>query len=91
MCVHPVRSAPALLVVCSLRLEKPHDAQPGDPAQFRYRNQDRFIVMCSNCRRTRRPGSDTWDWVPDFVAHLPPLVSHGLCKLCLEYYYPPET
>ena len=55
-----------------------------------YRDRDGTIVMCSNCRKTRRVGvaPETWDWVAALVANQPAGVSHGLCKICLEYYYP---
>jgi hypothetical protein len=90
MHVYPLRSVPALLIVCSLRVERPHAETSGEPIQGLYRNEHGFIVMCSNCRRTHRAGvePETWDWISDFVAHQPPLVSHSLCGLCLEYYHP---
>ena len=31
---------------------------------------------------------DEWDWVPDYVAHMPDATSHGLCRLCVDFYYP---
>jgi hypothetical protein len=89
MKVHGLRTAPAVLVVCSLRVERPHTLPAAQPIPSVYRNEHGFMVMCSNCRRTRRAGSspEIWDWVPEFVAEMPPDVSHGICKLCLEYYY----
>jgi PAS fold len=88
MRVHRLRSASALLAVCSTRVERAHSRISSPVLQSLYRNSDSVIVMCSNCRRTRRACEPTarWDWVPDFVEHRPPMVSHGLCGLCLEYY-----
>lgn len=37
MHVYPLRSAPALLIVCSLRMEKPHAGPSGEPVQTLYR------------------------------------------------------
>ena len=30
---------------------------------------------------------EAWDWVPAFVASPPENISHGLCAMCLAYYY----
>lgn len=87
MRVRRLRSAPALLTVCSKRVERVHSQPSSTPLETLYRNREGLIVMCSNCRRTLRAGaSRVWDWVPGFVEHLPSRVSHGLCELCLEYY-----
>jgi PAS domain-containing protein len=89
MNVYPLRSGPALLVVCSLRVERPHAGSAGEPLHDSYRDGRGTIVMCGNCRRTRRADvePETWDWVADYVANPPERVSHGLCALCLHYYY----
>ncbi len=93
MHVYRLRQTAALLVVCSLRVEGPHHWVPAEPVQTTYRNEFGLIVMCSNCRRTRRAGVQppVWDWIPQFVAEQPGLVSHGICNTCLEYYYPTES
>lgn len=90
MSIYRLRNTPALLVTCSTRVEQPHTEIPFEPVQELYRDQNGFIVMCGNCRRTRRPAgeSETWDWIPGFVANTPQMVSHGLCGLCLQYHYP---
>ncbi len=66
------------------------------PERRRYRRADGVIVMCSHCRATRRAaeatdGLEAWDWVPDFVAHPPVGVSHGLCPTCFAYHYPDQA
>ena len=99
MHVLPLRSTGGLLVVNSLCVERPHGLGAGPPSEAAYRQADGLIVMCSHCRRTRRTeavgrdavGRDAieqWDWVAEYVAEMPPRTSHGLCKVCLEYYYP---
>jgi hypothetical protein len=92
MQIYRLRNVAALLVTCSIRREQPHGFPSAEPIQARYRNRHGLIVMCSGCRRVRRvaEGPDTWDWVTDFVRHLPARVSHGLCNLCFEYYYAAE-
>jgi hypothetical protein len=89
MHVNPLRRTRALLIACSIRLEKPHDPSR-EPVQDGYRDEHGVMTMCSNCRRTRRAGvkPETWDWIAEFVEHQQKRVSHGLCDLCLEYYYP---
>lgn len=93
MHVYRLRNVPVLLVSCSLRVEQPHPAPSSEPIQGPYRNHHGLIVMCGNCRRTRRAATEpeVWDWVSDFVRHQPARVSHGVCNLCFEYYYPDET
>jgi hypothetical protein len=89
MHVFPVRKTQGLLVVNSLRMERPHELSHDRIGAGDYRTSEGVVVMCSHCRRAQRRGSpDQWDWVPEYVEHLPPNTSHGLCNLCLEYYYP---
>lgn len=48
-----------------------------------------LLICCSNCRRfQRRDEPRRWDWVPSFLRSPPVLISHGLCEVCLDYYYP---
>jgi hypothetical protein len=89
MHVHPTSGTKGLLVVNSLVVQHPHRRKTADAIRTVYREPSGQIVMCSNCRRTRRAGSGgVWDWVPAFVASHLPEVSHGLCPPCLECYYP---
>jgi hypothetical protein len=76
----------ALLVVHSLRLERPHDREVHEPADVYA--VDGVIAMCSHCRRVRHPGGRLrWDWVPAYVREPPPNLSHGLCEPCCEFYW----
>ncbi len=88
--VKPLRNSPLVLVACSVRRENLHTGSL-PPIERLYRDDSGFLTMCSNCRRARRAKvkPDTWDWIPAFVKEMPDLVTHGLCTLCLEYYYGP--
>lgn len=78
----------ALLCIHSLVHEAPHAAGVGFDAAT-YVGEGGFVRMCSHCRRVRRAAdAHAWDWVPAIVAKPPQLTTHGLCELCLAYYYP---
>lgn len=67
--------------------EEPAAASVGEPPPAMYTDHAGFVVQCSNCRKVRRVDSSTWDWVPRFVAATLPTVSHGLCEVCLGFYW----
>jgi hypothetical protein len=78
------------LVTNSLLAEHPH-------RNSRYADQDAYfdqgiITMCAHCRCSKRvDGSDVWDFVPDYLRlkGLQALsVSHALCPVCQEHFYP---
>jgi len=52
-----------------------------------YRDESGAIVMCANCRRTRRAGASAtaWDWVPTYVERTPASVSPELCAICSRF------
>ncbi len=54
-----------------------------------YLNSNSDITMCSHCRRSRR-GEDSmqWDFVPAHLERGVFNVTHSLCPVCLEYFYP---
>ncbi len=84
---------PYLCVENSLRIETLHEPGRAEihPEASRYLDENGFIVMCCHCRRTRQVrniGSPRWDWVPEFLKSPPGVVSHGLCELCLRFFYP---
>jgi hypothetical protein len=79
-------------VINSLRLEHPHDRTPLEPNDAVYRAESGLIRVCANCRRTNRTSDPAaWDWVPAYVDHERETITHGVCPLCLEYYYRPYT
>lgn len=88
----PIRKTAGLLVINSLRVERPHEVVQCQPLEDVYRNSTGLIIMCGSCRRTRRNsiGATSWDWVPEFVENFPVRSSHGLCPPCCELYYPDE-
>ena len=59
------------------------------PNPKNYVSADGFLTQCSHCRRFRRiDRPEQWDWLPEYINDPPGSVSHGLCIVCLEYYYP---
>lgn len=87
-----LRSYGGFLISNSLRLEKAH-REVGNvafpPDRFRYEGADGLIVMCCNCRKTRRLGEwGTWDWVPAHLQRAAGTVSHGICPICSAHLYP---
>jgi hypothetical protein len=48
-----------------------------------------LITQCMCCRKVKAAsGADRWDWIPLLIASRDRRVSHGLCRVCLELYYP---
>ena len=88
MRVHPCDSGGLLVVHSPLRVaprERP--TTPGPDAL--YRSAEGRITLCSHCRRVRRVDEhSSWDWVPRLVEGPQSGTSHGLCRVCAEYYYP---
>jgi hypothetical protein len=90
MVVYPLHDSRGVAVVNFVRVEQPRRIK--HPRQSRahsgYVNEEGLVVMCANCRRTRGGGRTVrWDWVPEFLEYPPDAVSHGLCPLCLHYFY----
>jgi len=83
-----------LILVNSLIEERPFEAgerPPHEPDPGRYLQESGVIVQCCHCRRVERVGAaEAWDWVPAWVERSPAETSHGLCPICLEYFYPEQ-
>ena len=47
-----------------------------------------LVIMCAQCRRTKRLYDNYWDWVPNFLSNPPARVSYGICQECLPLYCP---
>jgi hypothetical protein len=62
-------------------------SHPPDDALYR---RDGLIDMCAYCRRVSAKTLETprWDWVADYVANPPPNLTHGICPLCVDHYFP---
>ena len=88
--VYPLKDA-ALIVVNSLVAEQPHDPSQGETGnvdESLYRDEDGFVHQCAHCRRVQRQSDElTWDWVPDWVASIPPDSTHTFCPTCYGHYW----
>jgi hypothetical protein len=92
MRVYPLAPGHGFVVLNSLRVEHPHDRIARPPDDAIYTDSAGLMHMCANCRRTRRTSPsppDVWDWVPTYLDRNLANVSHGICPVCLEYYYGP--
>lgn len=90
--VYPLKDHQGLLLVNSLVIERPHDPaerQPRAPDKADYADQHGLIHQCCHCRRVQNQEiGNRWDWVPQWVDHIPRDTTHSLCPFCLDYYYP---
>jgi hypothetical protein len=95
MHVFPLRDAAGLLIVNSVLVEIPmvFAGRTAHPSNYETYSDDAGIIrQCAHCRRIRAPNTaNRWDWVPAWVEKPPSTVSHTLCGICLDYYYPPES
>ncbi len=90
MQIYPLEPGRGFVVVNSLRVERPHEQTEQQPDDATYRDSAGLMHMCANCRRTRRVHEpEAWDWVPAHLEGELRDVSHGVCPMCLEYYYRP--
>lgn len=87
--VLPLNNLGHLALVNSVRVERTYGAerQSKDPADT-YISSHGIITMCSHCRRSlRQDSSGAWDWVPTFLQTKEFKISHGVCPVCLSYFY----
>lgn len=92
MTLHRVGQGLGLFVVNSRLVESPHEASGDAPRPPVYVDESGFVRQCMHCRRTRRIGEPGgWDWVPQLVERMPANTSHGLCDVCLAYYFPADA
>jgi hypothetical protein len=89
--IYPFHNRQGVVVVNSLAVERPHDKRkrPDNKAdKDTYTQATGFITQCCHCRRVQRADSPSvWDWVPEWVEHMPEETSHSLCYLCFDYYW----
>jgi hypothetical protein len=77
----------ATVVVNRLRIERPHTAEPH--AASPYRDATGLIHQCAHCRCVRvQTDPPVWHFLPALVAKPEPATSHGICDVCLAYYFP---
>ncbi len=89
--LYPLRENKGFLLVNSLRVETPWGTESPLPsrAEADYRAQDGMIRQCANCRRIQEAGeAQQWHHVLEWIRSSPPKTSHGMCPICLDYYYP---
>ncbi len=59
------------------------------PDETAYLDHRGILTACCHCRRTRQVRETAvWDWVPSYVEEPPERVSHGICAVCLNLFYP---
>jgi len=87
----PDPEAKGIVVVNSIWVERAHNPlERWDqiPDEHVYCSEEGYITMCCHCRRARRWRTSRWDWVADYLRLPPQQVTHGICDVCLNLYYP---
>lgn len=93
MIAYPLPESSGLLIVHSLRLERPHESSQVSAAQPEaYLDQYGLMHQCSYCRRVRRADRpEVWDWCRKWVEQPWKSTSHGMCESCYGFYAPRLT
>jgi hypothetical protein len=95
MTVNPLRDSAGLLIVNSQVVECEHGPDhriTHEPNRELYLDHHGFLHQCCHCRRFERSNKHAvWDWISPWVDHMPDNTSHGLCPVCYDYYYRPES
>lgn len=94
MIAYPLPEASGLLIVHSVRLERPHDSADDSAAAQpeAYLDQHGLMHQCSYCRRVQRADRpEVWDWVREWVEQPWGSTSHGICESCYGFYAPRVT
>lgn len=76
-----------LLLEHSQTCASPMDRTEAAAIRAKYVTPAGLIVQCSNCRKVRRSEGAIWDWIPSWLSSAPTRVSHGVCEVCLGFYY----
>lgn len=63
------------------------DGDGNDDPLEGYRDANGLLLQCSNCQRVRRVVTQSWDWIAALAAQPDPATSHGICPLCLGFYW----
>jgi len=88
MRIHLLSPSGWYLVTNSRVIERPHATAVVTGLED-YLNSDGLINMCMHCRCSRRRSApEQWDFVPAHLDRGLSNVSHSLCPVCLEYFYP---
>jgi hypothetical protein len=90
--VRRVGEGEALLVTHTRVVQCPHEQgvflrEPLDSAPWK--DEHGLVHQCVHCRRVRRAGeAEQWDWVPQWVEHVPEFATGSLCPHCIATRYP---
>ncbi len=88
MRIHPLEPDGSYLVTNMLLIEQPHSSLT-TPEPNCFVNPGGDIIMCCHCRCSRRVDQpEHWDFVPSHLERSVTNISHSLCRVCLEYFYP---
>jgi hypothetical protein len=92
MLVYALPNQRGHLIVNSRVVERPHDPQThasSRPERESYLDANGFLHQCAHCRRVEHQHDESrWDWVPEWVEAPLANISHGICPVCMEYYFP---
>lgn len=81
-----------IIVVNSLLVDEPHAKQSSSEQHVfkdeNYIDKNGILHQCANCRRiVNLTNQGQWDWIPKFISNIYPKTSHGICSICMKYYY----
>jgi hypothetical protein len=89
---YPIAGGEGILVVNATVVEQPHDPEQNPPQQADekvYRDEAGVLRQCCHCRRTQRARAPQhWDLVPEWIRQPPPRISHVICPICADHFYP---
>ncbi len=85
----PLKASGELAFIHSTRVERPHgNERPALSPTAVYVGGQGIITLCCHCRRARRQdASNMWDWVPAFLQPERWRITHGMCPVCVSYFY----
>lgn len=85
---HPFEGRAGLLLVHTRVYERLRETGSEPPVdEARYRDERGWVHQCGNCRQVRATGADWWERVIPWLETPPPQTTHGICPVCLDYYY----
>jgi hypothetical protein len=91
MRIHVVKPEHWFVVTNSLLVERSHTRMMWRAEPDEYMDANGLITVCAHCRCSKRiDNPNQWDFVPEYVEpalNYTARVSHGLCPVCLVYFY----
>jgi hypothetical protein len=76
-----------LLLEHSLVASTDHTWPVAEALESRYVGANGRILQCSHCARVRAIETQSWDWVPAWVAQKDPRSSHVICPSCVGFHW----